>query len=229
MPGSGHRWDPLPGWSGKASQGGENPRDTGALPPARPAGHRCAVTTPGGGLSGRPTASPQEPELPGDRAHPQAQATEVTPQAAPNTGAHPLQRGLGEAPAAEERFWGCAKGPGGPTGLQATGGPPELPRAHPPGLPLRTPGREGPPEAKYTPPDGQAGVWPTAPLLSRLPPHYTALPFPQLHAEPPGPMGREDGGVPGALSTGVTGGATPETGGDVRARVKGLWPHQPEW
>lgn len=186
MPGSGRRWDPLPGWSGKASQGGENPRDTGALPPTRPARHRCAVTTPGGGLSGRPTASPQEPELPGDRAHPQAQATEGTAQAAPNTVHIPLQRGLGEAPAAEERFWGCAKGPGGPTGLQATGVPPELPRAHPPGLPLRTPGREGPPEAKYT----LLRVWPASahcPLAQPASPTRLHRPSPSSTRSRPGP------------------------------------------
>lgn len=118
MPGSGHRWDPLPGWSGKASQGGENPRDTGALPPARPARHRCAVTTPGGGLSGRPTASPQEPELPGDRAHPQAQATEGTAQAAPNTAHIPSSEGW-ERRQQQRRGSGAApKGQVGPRGCR---------------------------------------------------------------------------------------------------------------
>lgn len=85
-------------------------------------------------------------------------------------GAHPLQRGLGEAPAAEERFWGCAKGPGGPTGLQATGVPPELPRAHPPGLPLQTPGREGPPEAKYTLLRVRQASGPLSPCSAGFPP-----------------------------------------------------------
>lgn len=143
----------------------------------------------------------------------QAEATEGTHRAAPNTVHIDFSEGVGDTPEAGARFWGCAKGPGEPTlqgclyGPQARNGL-QRPSTHL----LRV----------------RLASGPLPPCSAGFPPPPYCIALPPTPREPPGPVGREDVGVPGALSTWVTPGATPETGGDVRARVKGLWPHQPE-
>lgn len=101
----GHCWDPLPGWSGKASQGGDAQRDTGARPPPATWANllRGTDVPPPRPVVAPPRAhSRQEPEL---LVGPAGGGSAAQPRP---RGAHPVQQGRGKG---AEQGKGSGAGP----------------------------------------------------------------------------------------------------------------------